>query len=58
MSNVERTEVEERAEVNPVDTRYPEGDVRRYGAVGDGITDDTVAVEDAYNVNRTRSFKP
>lgn len=30
-----------------VDLSYPVGDVRRYGAVGDGVTDDTAAIRDA-----------
>lgn len=33
------------ASVTPVDYFYPVGDIRRYGAALDGVTDDTVAVK-------------
>lgn len=41
------TAVESAAGVNVVNTSYLPGDVRRYGAVGDGKTDDTSALKDA-----------
>ncbi len=39
-----RTAAEVAASVTPTNYDYPPGDVRRYGAVGDGTTDDTAAV--------------
>lgn len=45
-----RTDSEISAGVTPVDYRYPEGDVRRYGAVGDGTTDDAESVQTACDV--------
>jgi len=40
------------AGVTPANYAYPPGDVRRYGAVGDGVTDDTTAAQNALNVAR------
>lgn len=47
-----RTAAEIAASVTPSDYEYPPGDVRRYGATGDGITDDTTALQAAFNVAR------
>jgi hypothetical protein len=41
------TPAEIAAGVTPVDYSYQPGDVRRYGAVGDGTTDNTAAIQDA-----------
>lgn len=46
----DRTEAERTAGVTPADTRYPELDVRRYGAVGDDSTDCLEAFNNAYLV--------
>lgn len=43
----EITEAEIAAGVTPTDYAYPAGDIRRYGAVGDGLTDCTAAIEAA-----------
>lgn len=40
-----RTDAEVSASVTPSDYTYPPGDVRRYGAVLDGTTDDTAALQ-------------
>jgi hypothetical protein len=45
-----RTAAEIAAGVTPTDTSYPAGDVRRYGAVGDGVADDTAAITAALSV--------
>jgi parallel beta-helix repeat protein len=39
-----RTAAEIAAGVTPTDTSYPAGDVRRYGATLDGVTDDTASL--------------
>jgi hypothetical protein len=43
-----RTDAEDTAGVTPTNYEYPPGDVRRYGAVGNGAADDTGALGDAY----------
>lgn len=42
-----RTAAEIAASVTPTDYFYPPGDVRRYGAVGNGSADDTTAITNA-----------
>lgn len=48
-----RTAAEIAAGVTPVNYAYPSGDVRRYGATMDGVTDDTTALENAILVGST-----
>lgn len=45
-----QTPAEELAGITPVNYAYPPFDVRRYGAKGDGVTDDTAAIQSAINV--------
>lgn len=45
-----RTAAEISASVTPTNYAYPELNVRRYGAVFDGSTDDTTAIQNALNV--------
>lgn len=42
--------------VTPPDVNYPVGDVRRYGATGDGRTDDAAAIQRAVNASKTVHF--
>lgn len=49
----ERTAAEIAAGVTPTNFAYEPGDVRRYGAVGDGAVDDTSAIQSALNVGKT-----
>lgn len=51
-----RTAAEISAGVTPVDYRYPEGNVRRYGAVGNGVADDTQAIQAALDAAAETSF--
>ena len=46
-----RTTAEISASVTPSDYSYEPGDVRRYGAVGDGSTDNTTAIQNALSAN-------
>lgn len=42
-------------EVSVTDTSYPVGNPRRYGAVGDGVTDDTTALQNCVTSNPGKS---
>ena len=44
-----RTVGEELGGVTPVNTDYPEGNAYRYGAVGDGVADDTSAIQTMFS---------
>ena len=48
-SGYDQTGAELTAGVIPINSAYMPGDVRRYGAVGDGTADDTVALQSAFN---------
>lgn len=45
----DQTEGEISAGIIPSDYSYPPGNVKRYGAVGNGVTDDTAAIQRAIN---------
>jgi len=45
-----RTDAERRAGIREVNPVHPVGDVRRYGAVGDGVHDDSTAIQAALAV--------
>jgi len=45
-----RSVAERRARVWPTDYGFPPGDVRRYGAVGNGESDDTAALAAAMRI--------
>lgn len=56
-----QTQGEIDASVVPTDTSYSPGDVRRYGAAGTGVTDDTAALQAAIDVceqDKTPVFLP
>jgi hypothetical protein len=52
VDNFNTTSAETAAGVTPTNFHYPPGDVRRYGAVGDGSTDDYTAFNNAILSNR------
>lgn len=51
-----RTTAEISAGVTPTNYQYEPGDVRRYGAVGDGVTDDTTAIQNALSIDAPMLF--
>lgn len=51
----DRTAAEIAAGVMPVDYGYEPGNVRRYGAKGDGITDDTAAFQTAFDLQAAKA---
>ena len=52
------TAAETAAAVTIVASYYPPGDVRRYGAVGDGATDDSTAIQSALNTGHAVQLQP
>jgi hypothetical protein len=50
------TATETAAQVTPSNLTYPPGDLRRYGAVGDGVADDTAAVSKLLKVAVSSGF--
>ena len=53
-----RSAVEAAAGIEPLDYGRPHGDVMRYGATGDGKTDDSAAIQKAVNSSRRVYFPP
>lgn len=51
-----RTAAEIAAGITPTDYTYPEGDVRRYGATGDGSTNDSTAIQAAFTCSAVVTF--
>lgn len=51
-----QTAAEAAAGVTPTNFAYPPGDVRRYGAVGDGVTDDTTAILNSIASNQVTNL--
>lgn len=51
-----QTSAETTAGVTPTNYYYPPGEVKRYGATGDGATDDSVAIQAAYDSNNLVMF--
>lgn len=47
-----QTPAEFAAGITPTNYYYPPGDVHRYGALGDGATDDSVAIQRAFTASR------
>jgi hypothetical protein len=50
------TPAEVNANTSIINAFYAPGNPRRYGAVGNGINDDTAAVQTAFNVNQAMTF--
>lgn len=53
-----QTATELAAGVTPVSFAYPPGDIRRYGGVGDGATDNTTAINNAYACLNSGGIQP
>jgi parallel beta-helix repeat protein/putative cofactor-binding repeat protein len=54
--NIPQTAAEVAASVTPTNFEFPQGDVRRYGAVLDGTTDDSAALQRWANVTGELTF--
>ncbi len=53
-----QTQSEASAGITPVNTSYKPGDVRRYGATGNGVTDDRNAIQNAFDSGANEVFFP
>lgn len=57
IDSLKRTAAENAAGVTPVNYAYVPGDVRRYGAIGNGVTDDSTAFANAALVSGTHPMQ-